>query len=155
MRRRNLGVRQNVLAATCFGVAVAIFGCADKAKPSFDECLKAEANGDLARAASLCEASVNADPGSPSGRAAAEKVIAIRKVQADAERAAKAKADAEREAKREAECTEWKTTCTLADGVTPGGSETFKTKADCVALTRSTFDGVQLFHCDRCRCVSP
>jgi hypothetical protein len=50
---------------------------ADKAKTSYDECLAADAKGDLLAASSACEAAVRADPQSKSGLAAAAKLRAM------------------------------------------------------------------------------
>ncbi len=77
--------------------AVAIVGCADKAQPAYEECVRAEANGDLTTATKSCESAAAADPNSKAGKAASEKIGPLK-----VRLAAKAKADAEAKAAAEA-----------------------------------------------------
>lgn len=132
-----------------------LVGCNDRAQADYEKCVTAEGTGDFSAATTLCETALAADPSSKSGKAAREKLTSLKSTLAQR---AKADADAkaiaaDRVAKLEAECTQWETTCKFADGVTPGGSQKFKTKAECVSLGRSTFLGQQLFHCDPCQCL--
>lgn len=58
-------------------VSVWLFGCEDKAKPKYGECVAADAKGDVLTAAAACEAAVTADATSTSGKAAADKLTAM------------------------------------------------------------------------------
>lgn len=94
----------NRLAMAVIGLA--LVACADKAKPDFAKCVELEASGKVREAAESCKASIAADPGSASGKAAAEKLKALQPAleQQDAVDAAKAAADgvARQEAEKQA-----------------------------------------------------
>lgn len=79
-------------------------GC-DKAKTSYDECLKLEAKWDPIGAEAACEAAVKAAPNSKSGKAAAAKLEALREV------AAKERAKREAAAPRPCKSGKWVTRC--------------------------------------------
>jgi len=64
--------------------AAALFGC-DKAKASYEECLRLEGKWEFSKARDACEAAVKADPGSKSGKAALAKLETLR-AQADKEK---------------------------------------------------------------------
>jgi hypothetical protein len=53
---------------------ILIAGCKDKAKDDYDKCVKWDGQGDLNMAAIACDLAVKADPDSPSGKAAAQKL---------------------------------------------------------------------------------
>ncbi len=72
--------------------AALLAGCGDKAKASYDECLKLEAKWDPIGAQAACEAAVKADPNSKSGQAAAAKLVSLKEA-AEKERLKKAAAD--------------------------------------------------------------
>ncbi len=79
------------VAAVLLGAAL-LAGCTDKAKASYEECLKLEAKWDPIGAQAACEAAVKADPNSKSGKAAAAKLLAL---QEEAEKARAKKAASE------------------------------------------------------------
>ena len=86
-----------------------ISGCADKAEPKYAECVKLDATGDTMGAWRACQDSVTADPNSKSGKAAAEKLAALKpkhdalKKEQDEQRARAAEAASKAEAARREE----------------------------------------------------
>lgn len=59
---------------------VLLVGCMDKAKADYDTCVERDRNYDVAGAVSACKAAVAADPKSPSGQAAAKKLLDLQTV---------------------------------------------------------------------------
>ncbi len=57
-----------------------LVGCMDKAKADYDKCVERDRNYDVAGAVSACQAAVAADPKSPSGQAAAKKLLDLQTV---------------------------------------------------------------------------
>jgi len=55
-------------------------GCIDKAKADYDRCVERDQNYDVKGAVAACQAAVAADPNSPSGKAAAEKLLQLGRV---------------------------------------------------------------------------
>jgi hypothetical protein len=55
-------------------------GCMDKAKPDYDRCVERDQNYDVAGAVAACQAAVAADSKSPSGQAAAKKLLDLDRV---------------------------------------------------------------------------
>ena len=55
-------------------------GCVDKAKADYDRCVERDQNYDVKGAVTACKAAVAADPKSPSGVAAADKLIQLDRV---------------------------------------------------------------------------
>ena len=70
-----------------------VTGCADKAQPKYDECVKLESSGDLKGAVAACEAAVAASPESKSGKAASDKVTTLKAAIKKQEDAARAEAE--------------------------------------------------------------
>src|SRR5262245_40478392 len=54
--------------------------CMDKAKADYDRCVERDRNYDVAGAVAACQAAVAADSKSPSGQAAAKKLIDLQTV---------------------------------------------------------------------------
>jgi hypothetical protein len=104
-RRIVFGVAGSVVfLCALVGVAAAVW--ADKAEPSYSECLKLEAADDLKGAVAACDAAMVADRDSKAGRAAAKKLpgllVGLKRQQREA--AAKAAEEQQRaEATRKAE----------------------------------------------------
>jgi hypothetical protein len=71
---RSTGATRLALAVVA---AAALLGC-DKAKPSYEECLRLEGQWDFIKARDACEAAVKADPNSKSGKAAQNKLLTLR-----------------------------------------------------------------------------
>ena len=67
-------VGSRVVVVSAFLLAVALPSCADKAQPSLNVCVVAEAKGILAEAVAACQQATSLDPGSKAGKAAAEKI---------------------------------------------------------------------------------
>jgi len=59
---------------------VLLAGCIDKAKADYDRCVERDQNYDVKGAIAACQAAVAADPKSPSGRAAADKLLQLDRV---------------------------------------------------------------------------
>jgi multidrug resistance efflux pump len=84
-------------------LALALTGCADKAKPDYDKCVLLEGRDELMGAIDACRAAVRADPTSKAGTAASSKIAVLeatfdrRKVEAAANQAAKEQAAREAE----------------------------------------------------------
>jgi hypothetical protein len=55
-------------------------GCMDKAKADYDRCVERDQNYDVKGAREACQAAIAADPKSPSGLAAAEKLVQLDRV---------------------------------------------------------------------------
>ena len=71
-------------------------GCVDKAKADYDRCVDLDRNYDVKGAVAACSAAVAADSKSPSGLAAADKLLQLQRVQD------KLKVEADDKAKRDA-----------------------------------------------------
>jgi hypothetical protein len=61
-------------------VTLLLVGCMDKAKADYDKCVERDRNYDVAGAVTACQAAVAADPKSPSGQAAAKKLLDLQTV---------------------------------------------------------------------------
>jgi hypothetical protein len=59
---------------------VLLAGCIDKAKADYDRCVERDQNYDVKGAIAACQAAVAADSKSPSGRAAADKLLQLDRV---------------------------------------------------------------------------
>lgn len=90
-RDRQEKIMKRMAWALVFAMVAA--GCTDKAKPSLDDCVKAEAKEDWSSAVRSCEQATTLDPDSKSGKAAADKLTSLK-----AKLAAKDNADADAKA---------------------------------------------------------
>jgi hypothetical protein len=136
-------------------IVLMISGCADKAQPKYDECLKLAAANDLKGAKVACEAAVAADPESKAGKAAQEKVKALasdikRGEEAAAKAAEQVRAEAARKAQEEADakCPKWVTFCETGGGLMEGA-----TRVECDRNVESMRKSMGV-RCAPCKCAT-
>ena len=76
-------------------------GCMDKAKADYDRCVERDQNYDVNGAVTACQAAVAADPKSPSGVAAADKLLQLNRVADKLKTEAQEKSDREAKIKKD------------------------------------------------------
>jgi hypothetical protein len=76
-------------------------GCMDKAKADYDRCVERDQNYDVKGAVAACQAAVAADPKSPSGVAAADKLLQLDRVADKLKTEAQEKSDREAKIKKD------------------------------------------------------